>query len=40
MAREGLLGLGYSTGEVDEMLDGVGGERAEDLIAGALRSRR
>lgn len=40
LAREGLVGLGYSPAEADELLDGVGGESAEDLIAGALRSTR
>jgi Holliday junction DNA helicase RuvA len=40
LAREGLLGLGYSAGEVDELLDGASGDRAEDLIAHALRTAR
>jgi Holliday junction DNA helicase RuvA len=40
MAREGLLGLGYSPQEADELLDGASGDRAEDLIADALRSAR
>jgi Holliday junction DNA helicase RuvA len=40
LAREGLLGLGYSALEVDELLDGATGETAEDLIAHALRSAR
>jgi Holliday junction DNA helicase RuvA len=40
VAREGLLGLGYSPIEVDELLDGAPGERAEDLIAHALRTAR
>jgi Holliday junction DNA helicase RuvA len=40
IAREGLLGLGYSQGEVDRLLDGASGERAEDLIADALRTAR
>jgi Holliday junction DNA helicase RuvA len=40
IAREGLLGLGYSPQEVDRLLDGVSGERPEDLIAAALRSTR
>ena len=40
LARAGLLGLGYSAVEVDELLDGATGDRAEDLIAGALRSAR
>ncbi len=37
IAREGLIGLGYSTAEVDELLAGAAGESAEDLIADALR---
>jgi Holliday junction DNA helicase RuvA len=40
LAREGLLGLGYAAVEVDELLDGATGERAEDLIADALRAAR
>jgi Holliday junction DNA helicase RuvA len=40
LAREGLLGLGYSAAEADELLDGAPGERAEDLIAHALRTAR
>lgn len=40
VAREGLLGLGYSPSEADELLDGADGERAEDLIATALRTAR
>jgi Holliday junction DNA helicase RuvA len=40
LAREGLLGLGYSPVEVDELLDGAAGDTAEELIAGALRSAR
>ena len=40
LAREGLLGLGYSPVEVDELLDGAAGESAEELIADALRSAR
>ncbi|MBV9194530.1 MAG: Holliday junction branch migration protein RuvA [Solirubrobacterales bacterium] len=40
VAREGLIGLGYSAGEADELLDGAPGERAEDLIANALRTAR
>ena len=40
LAREGLLGLGYSPVEVDELLDGAEGERPEDLIAHALRTAR
>jgi Holliday junction DNA helicase RuvA len=41
MAREALLGLGYNTAEVDELLEGAaGGESTEELIAHALRSAR
>jgi Holliday junction DNA helicase RuvA len=40
LAREGLLGLGYSVQEADELLDGAVGERPEDLIAHALRTAR
>jgi holliday junction DNA helicase RuvA len=40
LARDGLLGLGYSPIEADELLDGAEGERPEDLIAHALRTAR
>ena len=40
LARDGLLGLGYTPVEVDELLDGAEGERPEDLIAHALRTAR
>jgi holliday junction DNA helicase RuvA len=40
LARDGLLGLGYSALEADELLDGAEGERPEDLIAYALRTAR
>jgi Holliday junction DNA helicase RuvA len=40
LAREALLGLGYTPVEADELLDGADGERTEDLIAHALRSAR
>jgi holliday junction DNA helicase RuvA len=40
LARDGLLGLGYSVVEVDELLDGAEGDRPEDLIAYALRTAR
>jgi holliday junction DNA helicase RuvA len=40
VAREGLLGLGYTVQEADELLDGATGERPEDLIAHALRTAR
>ena len=40
MAREGLIGLGYTPQEADELLDGATGDRPEDLIAQALRTAR
>jgi Holliday junction DNA helicase RuvA len=40
LARDGLIGLGYSPQEADELLDGTTGDRPEDLIAEALRTAR
>lgn len=40
LARDGLLELGYSPQEAEELLGQVTGERAEDLIAAALRTAR
>jgi len=40
LARDGLLGLGFAPAEADELLDGAPGDRAEDLIAYALRTAR
>jgi Holliday junction DNA helicase RuvA len=40
IAREGLIGLGYSVPEVDAMLDRATGETAEELISDALRGAR
>ncbi|MDQ6840805.1 MAG: Holliday junction branch migration protein RuvA [Actinomycetota bacterium] len=40
LAREALLGLGYTALEADELLDGAEGEQPEDLIAHALRMAR
>jgi len=40
IAREGLVGLGYSPQEAEKLLDGAAGETPEDLIAHALRSAR
>ena len=40
LARDGLIELGYSAQEADELLDEVSGDRAEDLIAQALRTAR
>jgi Holliday junction DNA helicase RuvA len=37
LAREGLMHLGYTLTEAERLLDGVEGERAEDLIGAALR---
>ncbi len=40
LAREGLLGLGFTPQEADRLLEQSGGETAEDLIAGALKAAR
>jgi holliday junction DNA helicase RuvA len=40
IAREALLGLGYTPPEADAMLDGTDGETPEELIAGALKAAR
>jgi Holliday junction DNA helicase RuvA len=40
LAREGLLGLGFTPQEADGLLDQSEGESAEELIAGALRAAR
>ena len=40
LAREGLLGLGFTIQEADSLLEKSGGETAEELIAGALRGAR
>jgi Holliday junction DNA helicase RuvA len=40
LARQGLLELGYGPQEADQLLDGLSGERPEDLITEALRSAR
>jgi Holliday junction DNA helicase RuvA len=40
LARDGLIGLGYTPQEADELLDGATGDRPEDLIAEALRMAR
>jgi Holliday junction DNA helicase RuvA len=40
LAREGLLGLGFSLEEADSLLAGAPGETAEELIAHALRTSR
>jgi Holliday junction DNA helicase RuvA len=40
LAREGLLGLGFSPQEADRLLSETGGDTPEELIAGALRAAR
>ena len=40
LARQGLVGLGFSLQEADELLERTRGETAEDLIAGALKASR
>jgi Holliday junction DNA helicase RuvA len=40
LAREGLLGLGFSPQEADKLLDRARGETPEDLIAAALKGTR
>jgi len=40
LARDGLIGLGYSPAEADELLDGASGDEPEQLIAQALRTAR
>ena len=40
LARDGLVGLGYSIAEADDLLDGAPGETPEDLIAHALKAAR
>jgi holliday junction DNA helicase RuvA len=40
LAREGLIELGYATGEADALLAEAAGESAEELIAAALRATR
>ena len=40
LAREGLLGLGFTPAEVDGLLDNAAGETPEDLMAAALRAAR
>jgi holliday junction DNA helicase RuvA len=38
IAREALIGLGYSPVEADRLLEQADGDGAEDLIAGALKA--
>jgi holliday junction DNA helicase RuvA len=40
LARDGLLELGYSAGEAEQLLKDAQGESAEALIADALRGTR
>ena len=40
LARQGLVGLGFSSQEADELLDKSDGESPEDLIAAALKAAR
>jgi holliday junction DNA helicase RuvA len=40
LAREGLVGLGYSPQEAEELLAGAPGDTPEDLIAHALKVAR
>jgi holliday junction DNA helicase RuvA len=40
LAREALIGLGYSHQETDELLDGISADSPEELIAAALRTAR
>jgi Holliday junction DNA helicase RuvA len=40
LARDGLVGLGYSAQEADQLLQKATGDTPEDLIAGALRAAR
>jgi Holliday junction DNA helicase RuvA len=40
LARQGLVGLGFSATEAEELLERAHGDTPEDLIAGALRAAR
>ena len=40
LARQGLVGLGFSAEEADGLLDRAEGETPEELIAGALKAAR
>ena len=39
LARDGLVGLGFSIQEAEQLLNRADGESAEELIEGALRAR-
>src|SRR5579863_2223281 len=40
LARDGLIGLGYSLIEAEELLHGLDGETTEELIGAALKAAR
>jgi holliday junction DNA helicase RuvA len=40
LARDGLVGLGFSAQEAEQLLDGAPGDTPEDLIAHALKGAR
>ena len=40
LARDGLVGLGFTPQEADRLLDGAPGDTPEDLIAHALKGSR
>jgi len=40
LARDGLIGLGYTAVEAEELLDHADGDQPEKLIASALRTAR
>ena len=40
LARDGLVGLGFSPAEADVLLDGAPGDTPEDLISHALKEAR
>jgi Holliday junction DNA helicase RuvA len=40
LARDGLIGLGFSLQEADELLEGAPGETPEELISHALKEAR
>jgi Holliday junction DNA helicase RuvA len=40
IARDGLIGLGYSAAEADELLEGLVSDQPEELISSALRMTR
>ena len=38
LARDGLVGLGYTVAEAEKLLESAAGETPEDLIGSALRA--